>query len=61
MLNQLSLRQYGGVINKETAEVIFSFSISTINADGYDVMKHFHQPEDEKRSIVRHNEEKYSP
>ena len=24
----------------------------TINADGHPVMKHFHKPEDEKRSIV---------
>jgi putative SOS response-associated peptidase YedK len=24
----------------------------TINADGHEVMQHFHQPQDEKRSIV---------
>ncbi len=40
------------IIDKETGEVIFSFSMLTINADGDDVMKHFHKPNDEKRSIV---------
>lgn len=39
-------------VDKETGEVIISFSMLTINADGHDVMKHFHRPEDEKRSIV---------
>ena len=39
-------------IDKETGEIIFSFSMLTINADGHPVMKHFHKPEDEKRSIV---------
>ena len=36
----------------ETGEIIFSFSMLTINADGHEVMKHFHKPADEKRSIV---------
>lgn len=40
------------IIDIETGEVIFSFSMLTVNADGNDVMKHFHKPEDEKRSIV---------
>ena len=40
------------IIDKETGEIIFSFSLLTINATGHDVMKHFHRPEDEKRSIV---------
>ncbi len=46
-------------IDKETGEVIFSFSMLTINADGHEVMKHFHKPEDEKRSIVVFNEKQY--
>ena len=40
------------IIDKDTGEVILSFSMLTINADGHEVMKHFHKPEDEKRSIV---------
>lgn len=40
------------IIDKETGEIIFSFSMLTINADGHEVMKHFHKPIDEKRSIV---------
>ncbi len=39
-------------IDKETGEIIFSFSMLTVNADGHPVMKHFHKPNDEKRSIV---------
>jgi putative SOS response-associated peptidase YedK len=46
-------------IDKETGEVIFTFSMLTINADGHEVMKHFHRPEDEKRSIVVLNEKQY--
>ena len=48
-------------IDKETGEIIFSFSMLTINADGHDLMKHFHKPEDEKRSIVVLNESQYLP
>lgn len=33
----------------------------TINADGHEVKKHFHRPEDEKRSIVVLNESQYQP
>ena len=40
------------IIDKDTGEVIFSFSMLTINATGHEVMKHFHKPEDEKRSVV---------
>ncbi|MGJ8620074.1 MAG: SOS response-associated peptidase [Methylophilaceae bacterium] len=39
-------------IDKETGEIISSFSMLTVNADGHEVMKHFHKPQDEKRSIV---------
>jgi putative SOS response-associated peptidase YedK len=39
--------------------VIFSFSILTINANGHELMKHFHRPDDENRSIVLLNEAKY--
>lgn len=40
------------IVDKESGEIIFSFSMLTINADGHNVMKHFHKLEDEKRSIV---------
>lgn len=40
------------IVDKETGEVIMSFSMLTINADGHEVMKHFHKLGDEKRSIV---------
>ena len=40
------------IVDKETGEIITSFSMLTINADGHEVMKHFHRPRDEKRSIV---------
>jgi putative SOS response-associated peptidase YedK len=48
-------------IDKETGEIIFSFSMLTINADGHEVMKHFHKPEDEKRSIVVLKVDDYLP
>ncbi|MBC7755407.1 MAG: SOS response-associated peptidase family protein [Bdellovibrio sp.] len=48
-------------IEKETGEVIFSFSMLTINADNHPVMKHFHKPDDEKRSIVVLTENDYLP
>lgn len=47
------------IIDQETGEIIHSFSMLTINADGHDVMKHFHRPEDEKRSIVILNNNEY--
>jgi len=46
-------------IDKETGEIIFSFSMLTINATGHEVMKHFHKPEDEKRSVVVLNDNQY--
>lgn len=49
------------VIDKETGEILLSFSMLTINADGHEVMKHFHKPADEKRSIVVLNEAQYLP
>lgn len=48
-------------VDTETGEVVFSFSILTINADGHPIMKHFHKPEDEKRSIVVLNESQFLP
>lgn len=47
------------ILNTETGEIIFSFSMLTINADGHPVMKHFHKPEDEKRSVVVLNDNQY--
>ena len=49
------------IIDKSTGEILFSFSMLTINATGHEVMKHFHKPEDEKRSIVALNETDYLP
>ena len=46
-------------VDKDTGEVVFSFSMLTINADGHPVMKHFHKPNDEKRSIVVLENSKY--
>lgn len=46
-------------IDKETGEILFSFSMLTINADNHAIMKHFHKPEDEKRSIVVLKEDDY--
>ena len=48
-------------IDKDTGEIIFSFSMITINADGHEVMKHFHKPDDDKRSIVVLNDFEYLP
>lgn len=49
------------VIDTETGEVIFSFSMLTINADAHEVMKHFHKQHDEKRSIVVLDDSEYMP
>ena len=38
--------------NRETGEVVKSFSMLTINADGHPVMGRFHRPTDERRSLV---------
>ena len=48
-------------VDIETGEVIFSFSMLTINADGHPIMSHFHKPEDEKRSVVVLNDSQYLP
>lgn len=40
------------IVDKETGEVIFSFSMLTVNAEAHDLMKRFHKPDDEKRSVV---------
>jgi putative SOS response-associated peptidase YedK len=48
-------------VDKETGEIIFSFSMLTVNADGHEVMKHFHKPEDEKRSVVVLIDSEYQP
>lgn len=39
-------------IEYATGEIMFSFSMLTVNATGHPVMQHFHKPGDEKRSIV---------
>lgn len=49
------------VTDRETGEIITSFSMLTINADGHEIMKHFHKPGDEKRSIVALHESQYLP
>lgn len=49
------------IIDKETGEIIFSFSMLTIPAAGHEVMKHFHKAEDEKRSIVVLRDNEYQP
>ena len=46
-------------LDKETGEIITSFSMLTINANGHEIMKHFHKPADEKRSIVVLNNADY--
>jgi len=48
-------------VDKETGEIIFSFSMLTINADGHEVMQQFHKPEDEKRSVVVLQDKDYLP
>lgn len=48
-------------VDRKTGEIIFSFSMLTINAKGHEVMKHFHKPEDEKRSVVILDESEYQP
>jgi putative SOS response-associated peptidase YedK len=39
-------------VNRDTGEMVFSFSMITVNATNHPVMHQFHGPEDEKRSIV---------
>jgi putative SOS response-associated peptidase YedK len=38
--------------DRDTGEIVKSFSMLTINADGHPVMGRFHRPADEKRSLV---------
>ena len=39
-------------LEPSTGEIITSFSMLTVNADGHPVMGRFHRPGDEKRSVV---------
>lgn len=39
-------------IAPSTSEVVFSFSMLTINADAHPLMRRFHRPGEEKRSLV---------
>lgn len=48
-------------IDKETGEILFSFSMLTVNATNDPVMNRFHRPEDEKRSVVVLAEDEYMP
>lgn len=36
----------------EDGQLALSFTQLTVNADGHEIMKHFHRPGDEKRSLV---------
>ena len=38
--------------DRETGEIVVSFSMLTINADGHPIMGRFHRPGDERRSLV---------
>jgi putative SOS response-associated peptidase YedK len=38
--------------DKDTGEIVMSFSMLTINGDGHPVMGRFHRPGDERRSLV---------
>lgn len=40
------------MIDRSTGEILFTFSKLTINATDHPVIKHFHKPKVEKRSIV---------
>jgi putative SOS response-associated peptidase YedK len=46
-------------INRNTGEIVFSFSMITINATHHPVMQQFHGPKDEKRSIVVLQDDEY--
>ena len=49
------------IIDKSTGEILLSFSMLTINATGHEIMKHFHKPTDEKRSVVVLNDHEHLP
>jgi putative SOS response-associated peptidase YedK len=44
-----------------TGEIVASFSLLTVNADTHGLMRQFHGPDDEKRSIVALQEPEYWP
>lgn len=48
-------------VDKETGEILFSFSMLTVNATNDPIMNHFHKPVDEKRSVVVLTEDEYLP
>ena len=48
-------------VDTSTGEILFSFSMLTINATSHSVMQQFHRPEDEKRSIVVLQDDAYLP
>jgi putative SOS response-associated peptidase YedK len=48
-------------IDRATGEIHFSFSMLTVNATNHPVMRRFHAPEDEKRSIVVLDDCEYLP
>lgn len=39
-------------LDRETGEILLSFTMLTINADGHALMRNFHRPGDEKRMVV---------
>ncbi|MGV3581255.1 MAG: hypothetical protein ACO1N8_03025 [Methylophilus sp.] len=43
------------------AELSDTYKPNDLSADGHEVMKHFHKPEDEKRSIAVLNKNEYLP
>lgn len=43
------------------AEPVNSFAMLTINADGHELMRHFHAPQDEKRMVVMLEESEVQP
>ena len=46
--------------DKATGEIVASFSMLTINADGHPIMGRFHRPGDERRSLVVVSSEKWT-
>lgn len=47
-------------VDTTTGEVVTSFTMLTVNADGHPVMGRFHRPGDEKRSVVVLEPEQFS-
>lgn len=52
---------YERFVDHSTGEIRMTFSMLTVNADGHEIMKYFHRPEDEKRSIAVLDEAEYKP